>query len=58
VIVLYFEDEEHPLVFVQMFSFHQATIPLFWTFGDLHPDFFLMDIKGNLGETLRMGEGN
>ncbi len=57
VIALCLKDEEHPLVFVQMFSFHQSVVSLFWGLGDLHPDFFLLDIKGNFQETLRIGEG-
>jgi hypothetical protein len=41
-----------------MFSAAQSMVPLFRGLGDLHPDFFLMDIKRNFRDTLRMGNGN
>jgi hypothetical protein len=30
---------------------------LFGSPGDLHPDFFLLDIKRNFGGALRVGDG-
>jgi hypothetical protein len=58
VIVFCLKDEEHPLVFAQMFSPHQSMVPLLRGLSDFHPDFFLMNIKGNFQDTLRMGNGN
>jgi hypothetical protein len=40
-----------------MFSPHQSTVPVFWSLGDLHPDFFLTNIMKDFQGTLRMGKG-
>jgi len=47
VVILCFEDKEHPFVFPQMFSAHQPIAPFLWSLGNLHQDFFVMDIKRN-----------
>jgi len=30
----------------------------FWSLGNLHPDFFVMDVKRNSQDTLGMCDGN
>jgi len=41
-----------------MFSSHQSLSSFFWGSYNLNPDFFLLEINGNLRETLGIDERN
>ena len=58
VIVLCLKDKEHPIVFPQIFSTHQPMVPLLRGLDDLHPDFFLTDVKRNFQDSLRTCNGD
>jgi len=56
-VIICFKDKSIPSSLPKCFSPHQPIHPLLWSLGNLHPDFFVMDVKRNFRETPGMGEG-
>ena len=56
VVIFRFEDEEHPLIFAQLFPAHQPLSPLLRGLWHFHPDLSVLQIDRNFQKPLGVGE--